>query len=113
MTRPLTTRAPMTLDDMALRAGEVSELLRALANPNRLMIVCTLVKGEHSVAQLDTDLGIRQPTLSQQLGALRAAGIVQTRRDAKHVFYRLTDAKAAQLIEALYRIFCVEPEPRS
>lgn len=103
----------MTLDDMAVRAGEVSELLRALANPNRLMIVCTLVKGEYSVARLEADLGIRQPTLSQQLGALRAAGIVQTRRDAKHVFYRLTDARAAQLIEALYGIFCVDAEPQS
>ena len=110
MIRPPTTRAPLTLDDMAVRAGEVSELLRALANPNRLMIVCTLVKGDHSVAQLENDLGIRQPTLSQQLGALRAAGIVQTRRDAKHVFYRLADAKAAQLIKALYGIFCAEPE---
>ena len=106
------TRPPMTLDDMAVRAGEVSELLRALANPNRLMIVCTLIGGESSVAQLEHDLGIRQPTLSQQLGALRAAGIVQTRRDAKHVFYRLADAKAAQLIESLYGIFCVEPEPQ-
>jgi DNA-binding transcriptional ArsR family regulator len=100
----------MTLDEMASRAGEVGELLRALANPNRLMIVCTLVKGERSVAQLEGELGIRQPTLSQQLGALRAAGIVQTRRDAKHVVYRLADAKAARLIEALYTIFCAEAE---
>lgn len=104
------TRLSITRDDMALRAGEVSEQLRALANPNRLMIVCTLVEGEHSVAQLEAQLGIRQPTLSQQLGALRAAGIVQTRRDAKHVVYRLSDAKAARLIEALYGIYCIGPE---
>ena len=104
------TLSPMTLDDMAQRAGEVGELLRALANPNRLMIVCTLVKGEHSVAQLEADLGIRQPTLSQQLGALRAAGIVRTRRDAKHVVYALADSKAARLIEALYAIYCAPPD---
>ena len=102
----------VTQDDMALRAGEVSDLLRSLANPNRLTIVCALVKAERSVAQLEAELGIRQPTLSQQLGALRAAGIVQTRRDAKHVFYRLTDAKAARLIEALYGIFCADGEER-
>ncbi len=98
----------MTRDEMALRAGEVGDLLRTLANPNRLMIVCTLVEGECSVAKLEAMLGIHQPTLSQQLGGLRAAGLVQTRREAKHVLYRLTDAKAARVVEALYAIFCAE-----
>lgn len=101
----------MTPDEMALRAGEVGDLLRTLANPNRLMIVCTLVEGERSVAQLEAVLGIHQPTLSQQLGGLRAAGLVETRREAKHVFYRLTDAKAVRVVEALYAIFCADEAP--
>lgn len=104
-------RTAMTRDEMALRAGEVGDLLRTLANPNRLMIVCTLVEGERSVAELEAELGIRQPTLSQQLGALRAGGLVQTRRDAKHVIYRLTDAKAVRVVKALYAIFCTEETP--
>ena len=54
----------------------------------------------------DEELDIHQPTLSQQLTILREAGIVETRRDAKQIFYRLTDEKAARLIEALHDIFC-------
>jgi DNA-binding transcriptional ArsR family regulator len=98
--------------DMAERAAEVSNLLKTLAHPARLMIVCTLVEGERSVGELETELGIHQPNLSQQLAVVREAGIVQTRRVSKQIFYRLTEAKAAQLVEALYTIFCAEePKP--
>lgn len=96
--------------DMALRAGEVAELLRTLANQNRLMIVCTLIEGEYSVGELEDMLGIHQPTLSQQLGVLRDAGLVETRRDAKQIFYRLTEEKAARLVGALYDIFCADED---
>ncbi|MBU0725438.1 MAG: metalloregulator ArsR/SmtB family transcription factor [Alphaproteobacteria bacterium] len=96
--------------DLQDRATEVSALLKSLANPNRLMIVCRLVEGEYSVAQLEDDLGIQQPTLSQQLTALRLGGIVETRRQSKHVFYRLSEARAARLVEALHGIFCAEDE---
>lgn len=94
--------------DMSERASEAAALLKTLANQNRLMIVCTLVEGEHSVSELEELLGIHQPTLSQQLTVLRDAGIVATRRDAKHIFYRLTEDKAARLVMALYEIFCGE-----
>lgn len=101
-----------TRAELATRAGEVAELLRTLANRNRLMLVCTLVEGEYSVGQLEEMLGIRQPTLSQQLTVLREAGLVETRRDAKQIFYRLTAAKAARLVEALHQIFCHEEAPQ-
>ncbi|MEW6642631.1 MAG: sulfite-sensing transcriptional repressor BigR [Pseudomonadota bacterium] len=97
--------------EMANRADEVADLLRTLANRNRLMIVCALVGGEYAVGQLEDELGIHQPTLSQQLTVLRAAGIVETRREAKQIFYRLTDEKAARLIEALHDIFCADAAP--
>lgn len=94
--------------DMASRAGEVADLLKTLANRNRLMIVCTLVEGEYSVSHLTEELGIHQPTLSQQLTVLRDAGIVETRRESKQIFYRLSEQKAAQLVEALHAIFCTD-----
>ncbi|MGW9331699.1 sulfite-sensing transcriptional repressor BigR [Bosea sp. NPDC055594] len=100
-----------TRAELAARAEEVAELLRTLANRNRLMLVCTLVEGEYSVGQLEEMLGIHQPTLSQQLTVLREAGLVETRRDAKQIFYRLTAAKAARLVEALHQIFCNEEVP--
>lgn len=92
--------------EISVRAGEVADLLRTLSHPARLMLACALAEGEYSVGELEKLLDIRQPTLSQQLGVLRDAGIVETRRDAKQIFYRLTEAKAARLIEALYAIFC-------
>lgn len=96
----------MTRAEMEGRATEVAELLRTLSHPARLMLACTLAEGEYSVGELEEALGIHQPTLSQQLGVLREAGVVETRREAKQIFYRLTEARAAQLIDALYGIFC-------
>lgn len=103
-------RPAMAREEMEKRAGEVATLLKTLSHPVRLMIVCTLVEGECSVGTLEKQIGIGQPTLSQQLGVLRDAGIVQTRREAKQIFYRLTEAKAAQLVGALYTIFCAEDD---
>lgn len=101
-----TVHPAMAVRDMEVRAGEVATLLKALAHPVRLMLACTLVEGEYSVGAIEERLDVHQPTLSQQLGVLREAGIVETRREARQIFYRLTEAKAAQLIEALYAIFC-------
>ena len=99
--------APLrTPADMEARAESVAALLKTLAHPARLMLACTLAEGEMSVGALEDRLGIRQPSLSQQLGVLREAGIVATRREAKQIFYRLDDDKAARLIGALYAIYC-------
>lgn len=94
------------LPDMVLQSENVSALLKTLAHPARLLLACTLCAGEYSVGELEHKLGIRQPSLSQQLGVLREAGIVETRRDAKQIFYRLTESNTMQLIEAIHRIFC-------
>lgn len=99
-----------TLAEMGARATDVAVLLKTLAHPVRLMLACTLVEGEYSVGELEEKLDIHQPTLSQQLTVLRQAGIVETRRDGKQIFYRLTEEKAARLIEALYGIYCNEGE---
>lgn len=102
-------KIPRAPEVMEARAGEVAILLKTLAHPVRLMLACTLAEGEFSVGELEERLDIHQPTLSQQLGVLREAGVVETRRDGKQIFYRLTEKKAAQLIEALYSIFCKDP----
>lgn len=92
--------------EMEARASEVAALLKTMAHPVRLMLACALAEGEYSVGELEEKLGIHQPTLSQQLGVLREAGVVETRREAKQIFYRLTETKVAELIQALYVIFC-------
>lgn len=103
-------RAGMTPQAMGERADEVAGHLKTLAHPVRLMLVCTLVEGEYSVGELEEKLDIHQPTLSQQLTVLRDAGIVETRRDGKQIFYRLTEAKTQKLIAALFTIFCAEED---
>lgn len=87
--------------------ADASGLLRLLANPNRLSILCLLLEGERSVMELEVLLGIRQPTLSQQLAELRDAGLVSPRRESrdKHIYYRVTDDRAARVIGVLRDIY--------
>lgn len=87
-------------------ALEATDFLKALANQNRLLILCHLVEGEKSVTELETLLGIRQPTLSQQLARLRVEELVTTRREAKTIYYSLASTEAGLVIQLLYKMFC-------
>lgn len=97
-----------TIDVNAMRrsAGEATGFLRALANEDRLMLLCQLTQGEKCVSELETQTGITQPTLSQQLGVLRNDGLVKTRRDGKFVFYQLGDERVINMLNALNGLFC-------
>lgn len=86
------------------QAQAAAELMKQLAHPTRLMIASLLLQGERSVGALEAALGIRQPALSQQLAALRDAGLVETRRAAKQVFYRLADRRVVELLAAVSRM---------
>ena len=88
-----------------------AELLRALAHPMRLQILCRLLDGELAVAGFETELGLKQPSLSQQLASLREAGLVATRREAKSVFYRLADDRVRILLAALHEAARKKPHP--
>ena len=89
-------------------AQRASQFLKALANDNRLVILCTLAEGERNVSELEAVLGIRQPTLSQQLARLRAENLVKTRRDSKQLYYSLASREAEEVIGLLYEMFCGE-----
>lgn len=95
-------------DDIFDNAKRASRFLKALANENRLVILCTLAEGEKNVSDLEKILGIRQPTLSQQLARLRADDLVSTRRDSKQIFYSLASEEAEQMMGLLYELFCDE-----
>lgn len=86
-------------------ASDAAELLRVLGNVNRLQLLCRIAAGECSVAQLEAELDIRQPALSQQLAELRKAGIVHTRRESRSVFYSLDDARARAILETLRSLY--------
>ena len=94
------------MDELLENAKRASNFLKALANENRLIILCCLAEGEKNVGELEIILGIRQPSLSQQLARLRSDGLVETRRDSKQVYYRLASKEAQQMIGLLYEMFC-------
>jgi DNA-binding transcriptional ArsR family regulator len=90
--------------------GTASDFLKALGNPVRLSILCVLSEGARTVGELETILDVHQPTLSQQIGALREAGIIEGRREARAVSYSLADPRASQLIGHLRLLF---PDPNA
>ena len=96
------------LDPEALRgaAGQAVGVLKLLANPERLLLLCQLSQGEMCVSDLEQALDIHQPTLSQQLGVLRNEGVVQTRREGKNIFYSVLDPAVLQILALLYKLYC-------
>ena len=90
-------------------AEDACALLKALANPHRLMIVCSLLEGERSVGSLAHSLGVRETVASQHLGLLRRDGVVAARRDGQTIFYSLQSGQARAVIETLSRLFCAVP----
>ncbi len=104
----MTTATP-ELDVLRHSAQEACALLKALSNPDRLMLLCEMAQGEKTVTDLQEALGITQPTLSQQLAVLRAQALVDTRREGKNIFYRLASPQAMAVMQVLYQQFC-EPQ---
>lgn len=78
-------------------------MLRVIANPARLRVLSRLLDGEAAVGAIELELGIRQPALSQHLGALRDAGLVATRREARAIFYRLAEGATGATLVAILR----------
>jgi DNA-binding transcriptional ArsR family regulator len=94
------------IDQMRGRAGEVTGFLKALANENRLLILCVLLEGEQSVGQLNGRIDLSPSALSQHLAWLREAGFVQTRRESQTIYYQLTDARVTDVMALLKQLFC-------
>jgi DNA-binding transcriptional ArsR family regulator len=87
-------------------AEDACALLKVLANPDRLLLMCQLSQGEMSVGELEARLGIHQPTLSQQLAVLRESGLVSTRREGKSIIYAVASGQALAVMGVLYEQFC-------
>ena len=96
----------MNINDMQSAADDATELLKALSNRHRLMIVCQLIERERSVGELATALGIRDSTVSQHLALLRKDGLVAARRDGQTIWYTISSAPARAVLETLYSVYC-------
>jgi DNA-binding transcriptional ArsR family regulator len=93
-------------ESMRASADEACRLMKVLSNPDRLMLLCQLSRGELCVSELEAELGIVQPTLSQQLGVLRDEQLVSTRREGKNIYYRMSSPEAVAVIRVLHARFC-------
>jgi len=91
------------LHDMAAHAVE---LLKAMANEWRLMILCQLSDGEKTVSELQSLLGLSQSALSQHLAVLRREKIVKARKHAQSVSYSLAGDDAPRVMQTLHEVFC-------
>ncbi len=91
---------------MQPHAEKAAELLKALANEQRLMILCQLLQGPFSVGEINARVPLSQSALSQHLAVLREAGIVTTARESQSVRYSLPPGVVTRLMEVLYEEFC-------
>ena len=94
----------MTPEELLPKSGRAADLLGALANQKRLMIMAHLFVGELSVNNLAAKVNLSQSALSQHLAKLRNLGLVDTRREGQTIFYRATSSEAVAIVETLCRI---------
>jgi ArsR family transcriptional regulator, virulence genes transcriptional regulator len=104
------TRATPAFADMSAHAEEAARLLKALANPHRLLVLCTLAEAELTVGELNERVPLSQSALSQHLAVLRADGLVATRREAQAIHYRLAPGPALAVIRTLHKVYCCGPD---
>lgn len=95
-----------SLKKMRRNVAEVCDFLRSLANEHRLLVLCVLLDGEKSVGEINTHVELSASALSQHLAWLRDGGLVQTRREAQTVYYRLADERVRDMLSLLKQQFC-------
>lgn len=96
------------MDPEILKASsqEAAKVMQLLSHPDRLLILCLLSEKECSVGEIEQQLDIHQPMLSQHLNRLRQQSLVATRRQGKYIYYQLSDGNTKTIMELLYRLYC-------
>lgn len=91
---------------MEQQAAEASELLLAMANATRLMVLCHLLEGPKSVNELAEAVEMSQSAVSQHLAKLRGLKLVSTEREAQTIYYSLASDRVERVLFVLYEIYC-------
>jgi ArsR family transcriptional regulator len=105
----MTIHPPLDITSFEANATVVAAILRELANPHRLMVLCSLAEaGEMKVGDIAQRVGLSQSALSQHLARLREEGLVAFTRDAQVVRYRIADARIEALLATLYQLYCAK-----
>lgn len=94
------------MNALQAKAEDVAAILTAMANPKRLVVLCTLLSGERSVGDLAGIVQLTPAALSQHLGKMRALRLVATRRDGQTIYYSLASTEVRAVLDTLYRVYC-------
>ena len=98
------------LDAQAMheRAEDTVIVLKAIANQNRLLLLCQMLDGERSVNDLAEALDLGQSVVSQHLSLLRREGLVKGRREGQSIYYCISDDRVHTLMATLFEVFCAD-----
>ena len=104
---PVLDRTNLDLSELEAKAGQVAAVMKALANPRRLLILCKLAEvGAASVNTLAAAISLSQSALSQHLAVMRDEGLVTFDRDGQTLNYRIADPRIVALLDTLYQLYC-------
>lgn len=90
-----------SLAELKSNATNVASFLKLVANSNRLLVLCRLSGGEACVSELEEELNLSQPALSQHLARLRQEGVLETRRDGQQIYYSIRDPRIVNMLPFL------------
>ena len=97
----------LDLSELEAKADQVAAVMKALANPRRLLILCQLAEvGSASVNTLAAAVDLSQSALSQHLAVMREEGLVGFDRDGQTLNYRIADPRMNTLLNTLYALYC-------
>jgi DNA-binding transcriptional ArsR family regulator len=104
-------RGPVALDQMKAHTADAAQLMKALGNEQRLLVLCNLLERPMSVGELNARMDLSQSALSQHLALLREAGLVETRREAQSIHYSLPPGPVTRVMALLQDIYCAPGMP--
>jgi DNA-binding transcriptional ArsR family regulator len=96
----------VSLSEMQTNVVEAADLLKVIAHPERLMVVCQLTQGEVGAGVLQANSTLSQSAFSQHLTVLRKHQLIQARKESQQVFYSLLDPRIEAIISSLHTVFC-------
>lgn len=96
----------MDIEQLKENSQIVSEILKVLGHPKRLLILCFISQGQHTVQELEKLCSIGQSQISQFLKRMELQGLINSTKDGRFVIYQITDPRVKELIQSLHKIFC-------
>jgi DNA-binding transcriptional ArsR family regulator len=96
----------MNPEKMKAQCSEVAAIMKALAHPQRLMLMCHMAEGEKNVSEMLELCDISQSQLSQFLNRMQREKLLKIRKEGNFVFYNISDKKVLKLIQSMQKIFC-------